>query len=63
MSRVEIDEDGNTSTYHLIEPSTTQYVLDPAFKCEIVESEPTVTEEYLEESEQVHDEGEYTTQR
>lgn len=44
----EIDSDGNT--YHLIQPtSTTQYVIDPAFKCEVVETTPgdeTVDGEY-----------------
>lgn len=57
MSRVEIDEDGNTSTYHLIQPSTTQYVIDPAFKCEVVE---TPTEEYLDDT--AEGEGEYATE-
>lgn len=63
MSRVEIEEDGNTNTYHLIQPSssTTQYVIDPAFKCEVVETESTeytdAQEEYLEDAE----DGEYCT--
>lgn len=39
-----IDQDGNT--YHLIQPN--QYILNPAFKCEVVDSEQAEGEEIIE---------------
>ncbi|KAL5274060.1 hypothetical protein ACFFRR_000673 [Megaselia abdita] len=60
MSQVQIDEDGNTINYLINhhQPSTTQYVLNPAFKCEVVESDPTQTleEETTGEDDEVYHE-------